>query len=53
MNTRFPNRYLPYVLIAPMIVVIIVFLSCPAYKAFTELLPHQPPGKPEDFCRPG
>jgi sn-glycerol 3-phosphate transport system permease protein len=33
MYTRFPNRYLPYVLIAPMIVVIIIFFIVPSVQS--------------------
>ncbi len=33
MNTRFPNRYLPYLLIAPMIIVVIVFFLIPSAQS--------------------
>jgi sn-glycerol 3-phosphate transport system permease protein len=33
MYTRFPNRYLPYMLIAPMIVVIIIFFIVPSVQS--------------------
>jgi len=33
MNTRFPNRYLPYLLIAPMIIVVIVFFLIPSVQS--------------------
>jgi sn-glycerol 3-phosphate transport system permease protein len=33
MQTRFPNRYLPYFLIAPMIVVVIIFFIIPSVQS--------------------
>jgi len=33
MNTRFPNRYLPYILIAPMIIVVIIFFLIPSVQS--------------------
>lgn len=33
MNTRFPNRYLPYLLIAPMILVVIIFFLVPSVQS--------------------
>lgn len=33
MNTRFPNRYLPYLLIAPMILVVIIFFILPSAQS--------------------
>lgn len=33
MNTRFPNRFLPYFLIAPMILVVIVFFLIPSVQS--------------------
>lgn len=33
MNTRFPNRYLPYLLIAPMILVVIIFFLVPSAQS--------------------
>lgn len=34
MNTRFPNRYLPYFLIAPMIIVVAIFFIYPSVQSF-------------------
>ena len=33
MNTRFPNRYLPYFLIAPMIIVVMIFFLIPSAQS--------------------
>ncbi len=33
MNTRFPNRFLPYILISPMIVVVIIFFIVPSVQS--------------------
>ena len=33
MQTRFPNRYLPYLLISPMIIVVLVFFFSPSVES--------------------